>query len=426
MKLTMSSAKKSLVILISISLTSMGIGIVSADSYSWTSMTSITAGQYWSAAISNDGNLILGSARSAYFMRSTNSGSTWAQASGTNSGSYFFAISIDGSKIFAAGNEGGYNYSSTDSGATWTSRTPGVTSVRRPCMTDDGRNIMIMPYPGTPRLSADGGATWSSVTGLGTGNWLGCAMSVDGNYRYALQDISSTFRRSSDGGATWSSVTLPTMYWYDLAISNNGQIVYLSDQYNKIYKSTDYGQTFTWVNQSTTMTASRSLAVSGDGQTIVVFDANSTLKISTDGATTWQAETTLGSKNWWAGDISDDGTRIVAPVATNGNYIYKNVVVPATSLSLTSGGITSLTYRSQNTIRATSNYAGKVTFFANGKRIGNCVGISTVALVATCIYKPTIHGVVTITAKIVPTNVLYNSFTTELFVTKIQPRSNTR
>ena len=422
----MSGSKKTFLALISLAFTSAGIGIVSATSYTWSTMANVTAGQYWSAALSNDGTTMLGSARSAYIRRSTDSGSTWAQTSGTSSGAYFFSISIDGTKIFAAGNEGGFNYSSTDSGATWIARTPGVTTSRRPCMTDDGRNIMVVPYPGTPSLSTDGGATWSSVAGLGTGNWFTCAMSVDGNYRYALKDISSTYKRSSDGGATWSAVTLPTSYWYDLGISNDGRLVYLSDQNNRIYKSTDYGQTFTWVNQTTTMTAPQFLAVSGDGQTIVVFDANSTIKISTDGAVTWQAETTLGSKNWYAGDISDDGTRIVAPVATNGNYIYKNVILPATSLSLTSGGSTVLTYRSENTIRATSNYAGKVTFFANGKKIGNCVGVSTVALVATCNYKPTIHGTAIIRATVVPTNPLYAAVTTELFRTKIQPRSNTR
>jgi hypothetical protein len=201
-----------------------------------------------------------------------------------------------------------------------------------------------------------------------------------------------------------------------MGISNDGQFIYLSGGSSRIYKSSDYGQTFTWVNQTTTLTSPGNIAVSGNGQTIVVFDSNSTIKISTDGATTWQAETTLGSKYWFAGDISDDGTKIVAPVATNGNYIYKNGFVPATSISLTSGGNASLT----------SNFAGKVTFYANGKKIGNCVGVATVSLVATCNYKPTVHGAVTITAKVVPTNVLYAVLTAELFRAKIAPRSNTR
>lgn len=417
---------KTLLLLLILSLTSASVGIIRADSYSWTNMTSIPSGQYWSAAVSNDGSTIVGSARSAYIYRSSDSGATWIQAAGTNTGAYYFAMSIDGSKIFAAGNEGGFHYSSSNSGVTWTSRTPGIATTYRPCMTDDGLNVMIMPWGGTPRLSTDSGASWANVSGLTTGYWVTCAMSLNGTYRYALPSSSSTFKRSSDSGASWSSVTLPSSSWNDMGISNDGQFIYLSGGSSRIYKSSDYGQTFTWVNQTTTLTSPGNIAVSGNGQTIVVFDSNSTIKISTDGATTWQAETTLGSKYWFAGDISDDGTKIVAPVATNGNYIYKNGFVPATSISLTSGGNASLTYRTQNTIRATTNFAGKVTFYANGKKIGNCVGVATVSLVATCNYKPTVHGAVTINAKVVPTNVLYAVLTAELFRAKIAPRSNTR
>jgi hypothetical protein len=44
--------------------------------------------------------------------------------------------------------------------------------------------------------------------------------------------------------------------------------------------------------------------------------------------------------------------------------------------------------------------AGKVTFFANGRRIAGCIGLSTSGGNVSCSWKPTIQGVLTITAAI--------------------------
>ncbi len=396
-----------------------------ADVYTWNNMTTIPAGQYWSAAVSNDGTTIVGSARSTYIQRSSDAGATWTQAAGTGSGSYFFAMSSDGTKILAGGNEGGSNYTSTNSGVTWVSRTPGATTQGRPCMTDDGQNMMITPWGATPRLSTDGGVTWANAPGLTSAYWVACAFSFDGSVRYALQSSSSTFKRSTDGGATWLTTTLPSTSWKDIGTSRDGSIVYINSA-TRIYKSVDYGQTFTWVNQTTTMSSVNYIAVSGDGLKIIAFEFGGSIRISSDGGATWTSETSPGTRNWYAGDISDDGTKIVAPVADNGFYIWKNGFTLASRISLTSGSSTVISYRTLNTISATTNFAGKVTFFANGKRIAKCISVPTISLVATCGYKPTIHGAVTITATFVPTNVSYSATSAELFRTKVSARINNR
>jgi hypothetical protein len=395
-----------------------------ADVHTWNNMTTIPAGQFWSAAVSGDGATIIGSARSNYIQRSSDAGATWTQAAGTAVGSYYFAITSDGTKMIAGGNEGGYTYTSANSGVTWVSRSPGAITQGRPCMTDDGQTMMIAVNNGTPRLSTDAGATWANAPGLTSAFWRGCAFSFDGTVRYVVQN-SSTFMRSIDGGATWLTTTLPSSSWSDIGTSRDGSIVYINST-SRIYKSVDYGQTFTWVNQTTTMSSVYYIAVSGDGSKIIAFEFGGSIRISSDGGATWTSETSPGTRNWYAGDISDDGTKIVAPVADNGFYIWKNGFTLASRISLTSGSSTNIAYRTQNTISATTNFAGKVTFFANGKRIAKCISVPTVSLVATCNYKPTIHGAVTITATFIPTNVSYSAISTELFRTKVSARTNNR
>lgn len=404
----------------------ISIQVAFAENFSWRTVTTIPGGQYWSAATSEDGSVLVASARNVYIQRSSNSGSTWSQAAGTFPGTYFFAISSDGSKIFAAGNEGGYNYTSTDSGATWTSRSIGATNMFRPCMSDDGQNLMIAVWNGYPRYSSDGGATWANVPGLSSASWYGCAMSFDGTKRY-ITNSSNTVFRSSDSGATWQSVTMPFSGWSDIAVSSDGSIVYVSSSSSiKIYKSTDSGQTFASTTNGTVFASPKFISTSSDGSVVAVFDNGSSIKTSLNGGSTWTSEVNAGVSPWYAGDLNGSGTKLIAPMTVNGSYLYKSTYIPPSTLVLTSGGASQIQYGIQNSISATTNFAGKVTFFANGKRIAKCVSVPTVSLVATCNYKPTIHGAVTVTATFVPSNSSYASTSAELFRTKIYPRSSIR
>jgi hypothetical protein len=396
-----------------------------ADQFSWTRSTSMPPGQYWSAVTSNDGAIIIASARSTFITRSTNGGSTWTNAAGTASGAYFLVMSSDGSKVFAYGNEGGYNYTSTDSGATWVARTTGVTGhfQGRPCMSEDGQSLMVTQWGGIPRVSSNGGATWANASGLSSAFWYTCAMSDSGTYRYAVNN-GSTLSRSTDSGATWQSVTLPQSSWNDVATSGDGSTVYISNSSTgRIYKSSDFGATFSWINNGVTITNPRFIATSADASIILAFTSDSTIKVSKDGGSSWTTESTPGSKNWFAGDISANGLKVVAPIATNDEYIYRSSFIAPSTISLSSGGTPNLIFRTPSSFAATSNYPGKVTFYANGKKIAGCVSKTTISLVATCSFKPTNHGAVTVTARFVPTDSAYASLTVELFRSKVAPRS---
>jgi hypothetical protein len=72
------------------------------------------------------------------------------------------------------------------------------------------------------------------------------------------------------------------------------------------------------------------------------------------------------------------------------------------------GNATTVAYRSAINITANLDIASKVTFKANGVRIPNCISLRTTGaspnIVATCNWKPTGRGRVTITAFAVPTS----------------------
>ncbi len=57
-----------------------------------------------------------------------------------------------------------------------------------------------------------------------------------------------------------------------------------------------------------------------------------------------------------------------------------------------------------NTLTATASDNGAVTFFVNGKRIPGCIGVRTQSSSATCSWKPSLQGSVTLSALLVPNN----------------------
>ena len=89
------------------------------------------------------------------------------------------------------------------------------------------------------------------------------------------------------------------------------------------------------------------------------------------------------------------------------------------TLSLT-GGVTQAPKGQAINIIATIDQAGKVSFYADGKRISGCYNkLATVGNV-TCSWKPAVQKQVTITANLDPTNNVYNNSTSSLTVRVIR------
>jgi len=97
----------------------------------------------------------------------------------------------------------------------------------------------------------------------------------------------------------------------------------------------------------------------------------------------------------------------------------------STTVALSGGG--SAIFRTATTLTATASTIGKVTFYANGKRIPGCINVPTLGVspfTATCSWRPSVHNAVTIKATFVPYTGL--SSTSSTLKPVISARANNR
>lgn len=144
----------------------------------------------------------------------------------------------------------------------------------------------------------------------------------------------------------------------------------------------------------------------------------------------WGSTTPTVSTDW---SIVTSGLDYVLTVNSNVfNYqtypIAKLILsIPASiSVSLTDGSSVAI-YRRASQLRATVNSDGPVTFFANNKKISGCSSIRSSSGVAFCSWKPSIHGRVSISARVIPIDVLnYEANTSSSISIFAVPRSTPR
>ena len=87
------------------------------------------------------------------------------------------------------------------------------------------------------------------------------------------------------------------------------------------------------------------------------------------------------------------------------------------------------TYRTATTITATTTMTGKVTFLANNKKIPGCIKVGTTGsgpITASCSWKPSLHGAISITSQFVPVDTNYLSSLTTSTPAIATKRTNNR
>jgi hypothetical protein len=110
--------------------------------------------------------------------------------------------------------------------------------------------------------------------------------------------------------------------------------------------------------------------------------------------------------------VGSAGTAVVTATFTptnTSNYITGETVTATFTVTQSAGSVivsTSAGATAQkgvrNTLTASVSTLGNVTFFINGKRVPGCIGVKSVSGVATCSWKPSNQGGVTLSARLIP------------------------
>lgn len=144
-------------------------------------------------------------------------------------------------------------------------------------------------------------------------NFVSLAGSDDGSIVYAGEDGGYIYK-STNYGVTWSATPSVTTHWYSLDTSADGTKIVTADLVNgNIYTSTDSGAN--WTTRSSAGARNwKAVAMSSDGTKMVAVAENNYIYLSGDSGATWVSQNSAGSRSWIGVSMSSDGNKIVALV----------------------------------------------------------------------------------------------------------------
>ncbi len=373
---------------------------------------------------------------------SNDMGSTWvARTSGTSRSWTGVAMSGDGQIIYAAASNN-YLYKSTDNGLNWSTLTSAGTAFWTDVATSsDGSVIIASVSGGSVRSSTDYGANWVVQSAIGTtSGWTAVDITGDASVAIASVNTGQLWRGSGTPGSwTWVNITtgkmstdglgnLATQNWKDITIDSTGARI--AGVSNELYISTDTGST--WKKITAGNFSFSGIAASGDLKLVMTVNSANCMPCRPIKATTsdYSTYTYVYAANapypgYSSIAVASDGSRAIA--ATTSSYIYRSGTVAITSsTSLTSPS--NPIFRTPSTITAnlSPSTGGRVTFYANGKKIGNCISLVATTSTVDCTWKPSVKGSVRLSAKFVPTDPLASTVTSQLVNTTVRARASIR
>jgi hypothetical protein len=116
----------------------------------------------------------------------------------------------------------------------------------------------------------------------------------------------------------------------------------------------------------------------------------------------WQAEVGPDTLEGSLNSMPDPNSGTVTGRTGNGFARITYTLGNSTISLAAAGGVTRVAKGELVTLTATIDYAGKITFFADGKKIPGCISLQSSVGSRTCNWRPAVQKSVTLTARLVP------------------------
>jgi len=253
----------------------------------------------------------------------------WTRTNGPEGIAISSLVSIDGT--IYAGTEVNGVYISSDDGINWTAMNTGIEELEVTSIVYKPGYIFAGTFGGGVFRSTDGGQTWLAPSN-GT-DFAVTSMVIDDDYIFA-GTISDGGQRSSDNGVTWTeklsdlfgvfamcksgNKVIASVSNYTLESTDHGETwsyipaldgaiiftyycegsnIYAGGQ-NKLYRSTDNGNTFTTINLNFPFGIVNLYSITSIGSTLFAGTSYDGVYSSTDNGSTWfSANEGMGPKN---------------------------------------------------------------------------------------------------------------------------------
>ena len=144
------------------------------------------------------------------------------------------------------------------------------------------------------------------------GDWKTVAINSNGQIQFAAANAGLVWR-SLDYGVSWSALTLPSRNWASVAVSSTGQYVMAASSdgaTDRLYNSSDYGMT--WVGRGYASSVWKQVAISATGQYQVGVANVLNIQISRDYGVTWVVPTSGGTSSYNLSGVA---------ISSSGQYI---------------------------------------------------------------------------------------------------------
>ncbi len=300
--------------------------------------------KYWDWGMSRDAQVIIACTGTAANYISTDGGTNWSALGIVGVQPDSFGLDYDGS-VRLVGVNGGRSYQYIDSA--WVEIYPhqdcyfksyfGLVYHGGSFNSTGARQVICSTGTfGRIYLSEDYGATWVNLDPWGDADehdWRCVRMSGNGNVIVAGTGTGERLYTSVDGGSTWVLGLIGDLrpsQWVDCAVNNDGSIIYGVSEGTVdrgIFKSTDYGATFSDISPTPKKSNAvySLIACDGIGNTIftTIYYANESLPrkmfLSTNAGASW---IDLGYVPYGAGfnyvDVSEDGSTLARHTSSGG------------------------------------------------------------------------------------------------------------